>query len=346
MNSASNVSNEDQNPLRYQLSVLIKTLNEAHNIDRTIRSALEAVRGIDAEIIVADSLSTDATVAIASGFQVTVVQLTNAPERCCGVGAQLGYQHSSGSNLLIIDGDMEINPDWLRRALAHLQAHPRLAGVGGLVVDMNLDNIEYRARTMRRVPSMQAGLVDRLYGGGLYRREAIEAVGYFTHRSLHASEELELGLRLATAGWQLERLPFESVRHHGHTAPMWALIRRRWRSRYVDGAGELLRTSAGRPWFGAALHAQKLLLAVLGWWATLIACAGMAINSPQRWPWLLAALLGPPIAMALRKRSLKMGLYAVLAWCVDAAGMSRGLARRPLNPLTPVASQVLHRPTL
>jgi glycosyltransferase involved in cell wall biosynthesis len=326
------------------LSIVIKALNEERNIERTLRSAVAAAQGLAAEVIVADSLSSDRTVEIARQFPVVVVQLQHGAERCCGIGAQLGYQHALGRYVLVLDGDMEVEAGWLRAAMDRLDAEPRLAGVGGLVEDVNLDNIEFRARQQRRPPDMRPGTVDRLDMGGLYRREAIESVDYLTHRSLHACEELELGLRLGAAGWRLERLDRASIHHYGHTVDTWTLVRRRWRSRYVNGAGELLRASLGQPWFWRAVASLKLRIVVLGWWLTMLLLVLVAIAGVDRRAWLVALIVAllPPTVMVWRKRSVAMGLYSVFSWCVDAAGLLRGLFARTADPRSPIASRVLH----
>lgn len=325
-----------------ELSVVIKALNEERNIERTLESVLAAVAGLNAEVILADSLSNDATVKIAKRFPVVIVQLLNGHERCCGIGAQLGYQYSHGRFILVMDGDMELERPWLLAALDRMKVSSSLGGVGGIVDDVNLDNIEFRARQQRSPKDMLAGPVDRLNMGGLYRRSAIKQIGYLTHRSLHACEELELGLRLCQAGWGLERLDLVSIHHYGHTVPMWTLIKRRWHSNYVNGAGELLRTSLGQPWFWHTLNCVRLPIVVVGWWVTmlvLVLCATVAGTF-----WLVGlgfvALL-PPILLIVKKRSISMGLYSVMAWCIDTAGFLRGLPRHLQDPTATIEARIL-----
>ncbi len=293
------------------------------------------------KVILADSLSTDTTVAIATHYPVTIVQLVDGTDRCCGVGAQLGYQDARGRLILLIDGDMEVDRAWLLAAMRYLLGRDDLAGVGGVVEDVNMVNLEFRARQLRKPKSTLPGDVDRLYGGGLYRREAITQVGYFTHRSLHACEELELGLRLVAAGWCMHRLNMVSIRHHGHAVPTWTLVRRRWRSRYANGAGELLRTSAWRPWFRRAVVSQALPIAVVAWWATLVMLTAGALADVKWLPWLSAVALAPVATMVARKRSAVMGLYSILAWCLDAAGLVRGLCSRPKDPTSRIESRIV-----
>jgi glycosyltransferase involved in cell wall biosynthesis len=334
--------NEESRNTQCELSIVIKALNEEKNIERTLRSVLLASRDIDAEIILADSLSSDATIEIAKQFPIMIVQLEHANERCCGIGAQLGYQYAKGVYVLVIDGDMEVEREWLLAAIDRLKSNSRLGGVGGIVDDVNLDNIEFRSRQQRKPKDMQPGIVDRLNMGGLYRRSAIQDVGYLTHRSLHACEELELGLRLVNSGWILERLDMISIHHYGHTVPIWDLVKKRWRSRYVDGAGELLRSSYGKPWFWEGLGCYRLPLMVILWWSALFLSLVLSLLCSPIWLMQFSLLFFiPPLIMVIKKRSVSMGIYSVFAWCVDTSGLVRGLLTAQQNPLNPIDSKVL-----
>ncbi|WP_046111099.1 glycosyltransferase family 2 protein [Aquincola tertiaricarbonis] len=327
-----------------RLSVIIKTLNEQRNIERAVRSALLAVdEAGGGEVIVADSLSTDDTVKIAARFPVKIVQLVDPSDRCCGVGAQLGYQIAQGEYVYILDGDMEFEADFLNEASKALDANPRLAGVGGMVREMNLDNQEFLNRSQRGLRHMRQGPVDRLDMGGLYRRSALQAVGYFTNRNLHAYEEFELAARLQTAGWRLERLAIPGVKHYGHTESSFKLLGKRWRSRYAWGCGELLRQAWGQAHCGfviSRLHVYRLYGAVLLWMLVVLLMLVLAAWT-QTLGWLLAAgVLGvaPVLLMTVRKRSLSRAVYAVSAWVVFAAGLVagtvRGTAASPTQPVS------------
>jgi hypothetical protein len=57
----------------------------------------------------------------------------------------------------------------------------------------------------------------------------------------------------------------------------------------------------------------------------------------------LLALL-PLLVMIWRKRSLARGLYSVVSWCFNAAGLVRGLLHRRLPPGDPIDSRVLREP--
>ena len=335
------------------VSIIVKALNEEKGIARTLESALRALKTTGGEVILADSFSSDRTVEIARGYPVRIVQLTHPQERCCGVGPQLGYQHARGEFIYLVDGDMQLLDGFLPLALAFLRAHPAIAGVAGRVVEMNLENPEYQTRKDLWALG-QPGPSNRLDGGGLYRREAIEDVGYFSNRNLHSYEEFDLAARLRSRGWELWRMPLDAVSHYGHETPALQLLWRRWRSGYLWGLGELLRASLGHSRLGMVLQEVRevrIYAAVLLWW---LALAALWLWPASLWPaplWPgfdgyravtgLALLLTPLALMVWRKRSLSRGLYGVLAWSFNAAGMLRGLLRRPQYAQARVDSRML-----
>lgn len=330
-----------------QVSIVIKTLNEERNIARAIESSLAALREVGGEVVVADSASTDRTVEIASTYPVTVVQLSNPAERCCGIGPELGYQHASGRYIYILDGDMQFRPGFLAAAVQHLEQHPGAGGVAGLVVENNLESLEFKARVERGAAHMKAGEVDRLDMGGLYRREAIEQVGYFSDRNLHSYEELDLAVRLRAAGWTLHRIETPAVDHFGHDVPAHQLLLKRWKSRYINGVGEVITASAGTRHRGLLLQSlrEARLYSLFGFWmlaGPLAALAAFAALGPgTALACLLAWLLLPWGAFVLKKGSLAAGSYALASLALHVGGLLRGLLSPRRPPTAAIAARVL-----
>ena len=331
-----------------RVSVIIKALNEEDNIAAAVESALAAVSPLGGEVILADSCSTDQTVAVAARFPIRIVQLADPQERACGVGPQLGYQHAVGEYVYVLDGDMKMVPGFLEEALLFMAQHPEVAGVAGAVVEQNTGSLEYRERGKRAPAHMAAGPVDRLDGGALYRRRAIAQAGYLSDRNLHSYEELELAIRLRALGWKLWRLPIAAATHYGHDDPPYSLLRRRWRSRYVCGLGELVRAAGERPrmrllW--RAARELRIYLAVLAWWALLASVplwpAGVAVRLAAFA--LIAA--APVLLMTVRKRSVSRATYSVVSWCFNTAGLVRGLLRARRPAWDPIRSVVLKEPS-
>lgn len=326
-----------------RISIIIKALNEEKRIARAIETALLAIARMPGEVILADSCSTDRTLEIARAFPIKIVQLANPAERCCGIGPQLGYQHSTGQYVYILDGDMEMREDFIDQAVAYLDQHPTVGGVGGYVVEHNVDSLEYKARVERQSHHMQAGPVDRLDMGGLYRRTALEQVGYFSDRNLHSYEELDLAVRLRAKGWILQRIDVAAVDHHGHDVPPYQLLKKRWSSRYINGVGEVLRAAVGQAHFGLLARSLKeawLYCATLAWLMLLAVLPLLPFVSLREW---LIVAMGSVLlilaVMAGRKRSLSKASYSLVSWIVNAAGMLRGMIGSRVDPRTPIASK-------
>lgn len=334
-------------PRRCPVSIVIKAFNEENNICAAIESALAAVAEVGGEVVLADSCSTDRTVELASRYPIRIVQFAHPNERCCGAGPQLGYQHARGEYVYILDGDMRMLRGFLASALAFLARHPEAAGVGGRLVELNNESLEYRERGLRAAAHLSPGEVDRLDGGGLYRRRAIEEAGYFSDRNLHSYEEFELAVRLRARGWKLWRLPVDAATHFGHEAPPYQLLMRRWRTGYVCGLGEMVRAAAGEPWMRLVLRGMRELriyAGVLVWWLALLTVPFWRVPAPARIAAFALLASAPLLLMLWRKRSLARATYSVVSWCFNAAGLVRGLLHRRRTPRGRIPSRVLREP--
>lgn len=326
------------------LSIVIKTLNEELKIGKAIESALavEAEIGRGVEVIVADSVSTDRTVAIAKGYPVRVAQFVNPDERGCGAGVQLGYQHSHGEFVYFLDGDMEIARGFMTAALVELARNPKLGGIGGMVEDTKIQNDFDRIRVNNRAVTT-TGFSKWLEGGGLYRRAALDAAGcYAADRNLRGFEEAELGMRIRAAGWQLMRLPIKAVAHTGHSLDTLSIFLRHWRSRRAMSAGVLLRGAIGRRWLAEAVRMLIHPLATLAWWAgfLFLALTDGAMRSPLLLAWVSAGVLAI-FGLLLRKRDLRHVLVSVFSWHYGFAAIIVGLLESRIDPETPIESRIL-----
>jgi glycosyltransferase involved in cell wall biosynthesis len=338
----------DRKPQQLTVSIIIKALNEEEHVAAAIESALAALGEIDGEVILADGGSSDRTIEIARRYPIGTVQLDRPEDRSCGSGAQLGFQYSRGRYLLLMDGDMRLEPGFLPVAIEALARSPGLAGVGGVVCEPVEMTEEYQQRRKRHNPDRRAGRVTRLDGSGLYRRAAIESIGYLTDRNLHAAEELDLGARLHSAGWTLVKLDRTMVYHEPHKASAYRLLLRHVFSRRAWAVGELIRAAIAKPhfWFILRHNRQWLVcLLVTAWWITLLATVALL---PRSLAVLAAAaiLLLPFAGMSLRWRSIRLGLYSVIGWNAVALCFWPGWFQSRIPPTNWIESTVLQFPKL
>ncbi|MBK8880145.1 MAG: glycosyltransferase family 2 protein [Haliscomenobacter sp.] len=98
-----------------KISLVVMTLNEAHNIRRCLESSI----GIADELLVVDSLSTDDTVAISEslGARVILQPFLGFMEQ-----RQFAINHAAHPFILILDAD-EVLSEQLRQSILHVKAH-------------------------------------------------------------------------------------------------------------------------------------------------------------------------------------------------------------------------------
>jgi len=321
------------------ITVIIKTFNEQAGIAATIQSIKKQLSGYEHSVIVADSLSTDNTQQIALDNGAKVASLIEEQDRCCGVGHQLGYLHSDGDYLLLMDGDMTLGEGFIDKAVAFLDSNPNYAGVAGTVEMDEASSYEFKSRKQRLHKIYPLGDCSHLGGGGMYRKSAIDEIGYLTHRTLHAYEEAELGMRLKHAGYKLHRLDTPFFLHTSYDMPTLQLLKYRWKSRYLFAPGELLKSAFGKAHFKDALSTvrNELIFACY-----LLGVISMGLFAPTIVFLLSLAPLGAFFTLkAIKNRSVKDACLSVLNLSVFAAGLVRGLFSPTKNPTVPPKNRLI-----
>lgn len=234
-----------------QLSFIVIARNEASTILRSLASAFRAASaaGLPSfEVIYVDSDSTDGSVPMVRdryGDTVRVLRLTGV--RNAGIARNVGAAVATGKILFFIDGDMEVDPAFLSRALddGYELVHPVVTGqLPENIYDRNLRQI---AKTFDRRQIKAEGYRVELGGVFLIDRMLFAEVGGFAPE-LRINEDLDLGLRLARRGTRALALPQPVALHHtveyfdwSRIVPMIldgsmlypaAIFRRHFRNRY------------------------------------------------------------------------------------------------------------------
>ena len=268
-------------PIRTQdlpaLSVVIIGRNEGERLLRCIASVRAAHwRGLAHELIYVDSRSTDGSLQQARASGALALELQD-PAPCAAKARNLGLTQARGEFILFLDGDTELDPDFVARALPVLD-DPRLCAVWGhrresapqqsvLTRVLDLDWIYPVGRT--------------LYFGGdvLVRRQALLDLGGFDP-TLKAGEEPELCARLRARGWEIEHIDAPMTRHDLAVRTWRAYALRAYRSgiAYAEVADRMRRI--GDPlWQHEAARDRRHALALLALPPALTALA-MLSRSP------------------------------------------------------------------
>ncbi len=215
------------------LSVVIPTFNRLATLEYVIPSLLASALELHRyEILVADSLSTDATAEYLADISRAFPNVQHLPGPYTGrAGARnAGIAAAKGVIVLFTDADILASEDLLYR---HLERHHacaekgerRIAVVGKELQVSSLAEYEY----LRDTPQARRGLhpdsrknVDWLYfltGNASVRREELVEIGGFDENFTgYGHEDLELGYRLKKAGISLLYEP-KAVNYHWHPVP-------------------------------------------------------------------------------------------------------------------------------
>lgn len=246
-----------QNPINQQIGVVAIGRNEGQRLRQCLESVLtrpdlspetSAVH----TVVYVDSGSTDESVAIAQSLGVTVVDLdlsipfTAARARNEGF-AELIKKNPELTFVQFVDGDCEVQPEWLDQAHTTLLGHSDVAVVCGRRRERFPDHSLYN-RLCDLEWNTPVGETKACGGDALMRVEAFQRVGGFKP-DLIAGEEPELCVRLRQSGWKILRLDREMTLHDAQMTRFQQWWRRSLRAGYAYAAGAWLHgRSPERHW--------------------------------------------------------------------------------------------------
>ena len=175
--------------MKPEISIIIPALNEADSI----RETLDALAGFEnAEIILVDGGSTDATVAIAQNYDVKIL---HAPRRGRGLQLQTGADSGNAGILWFVHADTTVPPD----AVEQIKTVLERGGVAGGNFSIRFDGARRAARFLSWLyPNLRKlGLI---YGDSaiFVRRSVYEKIGGF--RDYPIFEDLDFVERLKKEG--------------------------------------------------------------------------------------------------------------------------------------------------
>jgi biofilm PGA synthesis N-glycosyltransferase PgaC len=233
----------------------VTILIPAHNEEAVIAESVRAALAVDypvLEVIVLDDGSTDATSehARAGGDGDPRLRVLRDDENK-GKAEQLnrGFREAGHPLVLTIDADAQLHPasvEMLVRRIegsantAAVAGDPRVTNRGGVLA--GLQTLEFssviglirRTQAVRATVGTVAGII------GMYRRDAVLAVGGFNPAM--ATEDIELTYRLLLAGWETGYEPRALI---GMQVPTSVNVLWKQRRRWARGQGEVIHAHVG-----------------------------------------------------------------------------------------------------
>ena len=209
------------------VSVVIIGRNEGQRLQRCIQSVQAAHwDSMCYDIWYVDSRSTDDSLARAQAMGVHTLVLPEGP-MCAAKARNLGWQTAKGAYILFLDGDTELHPDFVNRALQAWN-DISLCAVWGHRRESNPQQSLY-TKVLDLDWIYPAGITPYFGGDVLVRRIALQKVGGFD-ATLNAGEEPELCARLRGKGWKILHIDAPMTRHDLAVRSFKAYARRCYRS--------------------------------------------------------------------------------------------------------------------
>ncbi|WP_416443924.1 glycosyltransferase family 2 protein [Leeuwenhoekiella sp. A16] len=118
-----------------RLSIIILNYNVRYYLELCLQSVFKAVNDIDAEIIVVDNASSDASSAMIKERFPQVKFIQNAKNIGFSKGNNLGVKHASGDYICILNPDTVLPEDCFKKVLAFIEEHKNPGAVGIKLID-------------------------------------------------------------------------------------------------------------------------------------------------------------------------------------------------------------------
>jgi len=202
----------DQGVVEARIGVVAIGRNEGERLRRCLQTMPDRA----AHVVYVDSGSGDGSVAVAREHGAAVVELDPSRPFCASRARNAGLAKlkaiaPESDYVQFIDGDCELAPDWLGRAVSAIQRDSDLAVVCG-----RRRETAPRASIYNRLCDLEwdtpVGEAKACGGDALMRVDALEQVGGFDE-SVVAGEEPELCFRLRRAGWRIRRIEGDMTYH-------------------------------------------------------------------------------------------------------------------------------------
>lgn len=269
------------------------------------------------EVIVADGRSIDGTAEIARARGAVVV---DNPVQLVSSGRNAGVLIARGELLAFTDDDCVLPPTWLRTGVGHL-ADPAIAAVGGPTpipsdsgpfgrsVDLLFRLASLSGHSVQSGVATSGAASDIPGGNAIYRRNALPDGPPFDEH-LVTAEDVDLNLRLRSAGHRLVFAPDFVAIHHKRDSPTrlfnqirrFAIGRCQLRDKHAGAVSPLHWVAALAPLLGVAvglavwslLGSLAVVLLVASSWTGGVALALMVsrdLRAALWFPWIVTTFL-------------------------------------------------------
>ena len=237
MNTNKYTVAEQESGFHPPVSIIVPAYNEGKLLKSTVSSLMEMDYPLY-EIVIVDDGSTDDTRAIAEelvgDFGHVEVKLVEKANGGKATALNAGIQVADHDFVLCVDGDSQLSPATLKRAIKHF-TDARVGAVAGNVKVLNRDNtwttlqaLEYvEGLNMARAAQSVVRLVNIIPGPvGLFRKQAIIDAGWYSSDTF--AEDCDITLKIIREGWRVEYEP-DAISYTEAPNKLTDLLKQRYR---------------------------------------------------------------------------------------------------------------------
>lgn len=198
-----------------RVSAIIRTLNEARYIEKTLESVKNQFS--DLEIIIVDNMSTDNTVEIAAKYCSKIVKISRE-EFSWGKALNVGIEQATGDLIFVTSGHCIVEPKKLDYGIDFMRSNNLDVVYARQIGDLSKDKFEY-IELLKDYPSKSYLVKDSdaffvcSNAGALFKRSVWEKEKF--DESLSSAEDGEWAHRVKNGGYKLG-YSADFVIIHGH----------------------------------------------------------------------------------------------------------------------------------
>ena len=215
-------------------------------LEQTLKSVLDALQGLQAEVLVVDNNSGDDSIALSRSEFPQVRFIQNNDNVGFARANNQAIAQARGTYTLILNPDTVVTARALRACVGHMERNPRCGGIGVRMVDgdgnflpeskrafptpwvsfckiFGLSKLFPRSRWfakyhLRYLDDRQPHAVDILAGAFLFCRTALlQQLNGFDEDFFMYGEDIDLSYRITQAGYQNWYLPEEIIHYKGES---------------------------------------------------------------------------------------------------------------------------------
>lgn len=216
--------------------------NEGDRLVNCLRSLKKALPE-NAPIVYVDSGSTDGSIKKAEEMGIIVINLDLSIPFTAARARNTGWEYivknyPTIEYIQFLDGDCELNTDWLSIAVERLETEAKLAIVCGRRREKYPQSTTYNS-LIDMEWNTPIGEAKACGGDALIKTEALKQVGGY-NPTLICGEEPEMCIRLREKGWKIERIDAEMTRHDAAMSKFGQWWKRLTRSGWAVAQGYAL----------------------------------------------------------------------------------------------------------